>query len=60
MRDVARDRGEQRAERAFYRWPLERAVAHAGADAQPAVLRLQYTQRGDLVDIDEVRRRREA
>ena len=38
MRDVADDRREQAAERAVLDRLLERGMAHAGADAEPAVL----------------------
>ena len=44
MRDVAHHRGQQAAERPVLHRLLERGVAHAGADAELAVLDLEIVQ----------------
>ena len=46
MRDVADHRREQAAERAVLDRLLERGMADAGADAEPAVLDLEAVELG--------------
>ena len=59
MRDVAHHRGEQAAERAVLHRLLERRMAHAGADAELAVLDLEAVELGDAVDVDQMLRPRQ-
>ena len=59
MRDVADDRREQAAERAVLDRLFERGVAHAGADAEPAVLDLEAVELADAVDVDQMLRPRQ-
>ena len=56
MRDVAHHVGEQCAERPVADRPVERRMAHAGADDELAVGNREPIERGDAVDVDEMRR----
>ena len=55
MRDVAHHVGEQFAERPVADRPVKRGVAHAGADEELAVGDREAIERGDAVDVDEMR-----
>ena len=59
MRDMADHRREQPAERAVLDRLLERGMADAGADAEPAVLNHDAIEPVDAVDVDEMLRPRQ-
>ena len=59
MRDVAHHRCEQAAERAVLDRLLERGMADAGADAEPAVLDPDAVELADAVDVDQMLRPRQ-
>ena len=54
MRDVARDKREQFAERIIDDRFVERGVAHAGADRQNFSVAHDAIEAGDVIDVDEV------
>ena len=60
MRDVAYDEREQVAQRPGRDRPVERRVAHASADRERVALDREPVEPGDPVDVDEMRRPREA
>ena len=60
VRDVAHHRRQQPAQRPVHDRTMERRMPHAGADAKLAVLDRQALERGDAVDVDEMRRPRQA
>src|SRR5262245_40258909 len=59
MCDVANDRGEKLAQRALGGRPIERGMAHAGADRELAARRRQFVQAINAVDVDQVPRPRQ-
>ncbi len=56
MRDVAHHVGKQSAERPVADRPVKCRMAHAGADDELAVGDGEALERGDAVDVDEMRR----
>ncbi len=56
MGDVAHHVGEQLAERPVADRPVERGMAHAGADDELAVRDREPVERRDAVDVDQMRR----
>ena len=54
MRDMARDIGEQFAERIIDDGFVKRGMAHAGADGQRLSVTRNLVEAGDLVNIDEM------
>ena len=59
VRDVAHHRRQQAAERAVLDRLLERGMADAGADAEPAVLDPDAVELADAVDVDQMLRPRQ-
>ena len=55
MRDVARDVGEQLAERIIDDRLVKCGMAHARADGQRLAVARNRVEAGDLVDVDEMR-----
>ena len=55
MRDVARYKRQQLAERIVDHGFMKRGVAHAGADAQRLAIVRDLVEPRDLVDVDEMR-----
>ena len=60
MRDVADHAGQQGAERPRDHRTMERRVPHAGADGERIAGDRQAVERADRVDVDQVRRPRQA
>ena len=60
MRDVTNDGGKHRPERAVLNRAMKRGVTRPGTDVQDLVVDGERVQPGDGVDVDQMRRTREA